>query len=182
MRYKVIATKTLTYAAVSLNKGRPSKVTAASQVWMYKENHFQKEGSQSSWKWDHLRDEVSPFPSPSLPWPASNLSKSVFPSPSPPPFPWAAWFFYVSVLADLRTVLLIHLIDTNNGSVSPANYFTSLTDACLSCTLIEEESSAYTSNNNNLIKNLMHSDSFPSTGFALWIFKSKLKKNPKGKK
>lgn len=143
---------------------------------MYKENDFQKEGPQSSWKWDHLRDEVSPFPSPSLPWPASNLSKSVFPSLSPPPSPWAVWFFYVNILADLRTVLLIHLIVTNNGSVSPANYFTSLTDACLSCTFREKESSAHMSNNNNLVKNLMHSHFFPSTGFALWMFKRKEKK------
>lgn len=117
-------------------------MTAASQVWMYKENHFQKEGSQSSWKWDHLRDEVSAFPSPSLPWPASNFSKSVFPSLSPPPSPWAVWFFCVNILADLRTVLLIHLILTNNGSVSPVNYFTSFTDACLSFMFSGEESSA----------------------------------------
>lgn len=69
----------------------------------------------------------------------------------------------MDILADLRTVLLIHLIVTNNGSVSPVNYFTSLTDACLSFMFSGEESSAHTSNNNNLIRRLMRSDFFPST-------------------
>lgn len=43
------------------------------------------------------------------------------------PFPWVYWLLFSlsNILADLRAVLLIHLIVTNNGSISPVNYLTS---------------------------------------------------------